>query len=234
MSPPKISLEKIFEECNEHLREMDKNRDRLIEFYLVLVGALLAAITTARLDPSSGTFLCGVVFLLGLVLAYTVTQYRLWHTRYAYTAMLLEAFGQSRHYRIREKLIRRVVRSELGMTAHRKLGMKSHRGASREQQRGFWSWLLHEVIRFPGTESATFQASLLIAAVPLYLWIGNMPPYPLFSILIIVLYILVANFFAALYLYLKQNDCPWATWLLNGLDPRWDFRFQKKRDWPNM
>jgi hypothetical protein len=207
---------------------MDKNRDRLIEFYLVLVGALLASLTTARLDPLSGSILCLVIFLLGLALAHTVTQYRLWHTRYSHTGRLLEAFARSDNPTDAEKRMRRLSQRELGIYS----GWESNK---EDKKRGLWAWLWHETWQVPGTESATFQASLLIAAIPLYLFIGKMPQYPLaISAGAVLLYILTANFLAAWYLYKQHLKCPWATWLLDGLDQHWDFCNQKQRDWPNM
>ncbi len=223
MTPQTFSFETLFNQSNEHLREQDKNRDRLIEFYLVLVGALLAAVTTTRLDPASATILCVVIFLIGMVLAHTVTQYRLWHTRYSYTTMLLEALSRSEDFGATERQMR--------ILAERMLGIRGDRGTKKDQKRGFGDWLRHEICRVPGTEAATFYVSLFVTAVTLYLWIGKLPPFPWASIGIIVLYVLVANLLAAWYLYREHKKCPWAAWLLIGLDLQWDFCEQHKRDW---
>ena len=222
MNSQAISLETTFNQCHEHLREMDKNRDRLIEFYLLLVAALLTAVTTGKLEASAGSVLCGFVFFLGLFLAESVTQYRLWHTRYSYTAGLLQALSRSENPTETENYMR--------LLGQKGLGIYDGQGFDKNHRRRYLPWLWCQIRQMPGTEAATFQASLLITAVPLYLWIGIPPTAPYIAICSIMLYLVVANLWSAFYLYEKYVECPWATWLLDGLDPNRDFRHQQKRD----
>jgi hypothetical protein len=74
---------------------MDKLRDQLISFYLIVVGVFLAIVKTNLLDefvkPTS--LLLGA---FGIIISFAIIEFRIWHTRYSYTAQLLVALSRGK------------------------------------------------------------------------------------------------------------------------------------------
>lgn len=225
MNQDKISFVNIYTECNNHLREMDKNRDQLISFYILLVGAFL----TVFHYLSDGTLkyllspISGLLFILGIILSRTANEFRLWHTRYSYTAILLVALSRGKN---EEEFLN--IQSELREYSY-----------SEEQLRISsidmpYRWVFTRY--WKGTEFYTYLAALTVAYLPLYLLFINLIPgfqslnTPLEIIVFVLglcIYFLISFYLSATYLYKKFSECPWATWLLYGIDKGLDSTLKK-------
>jgi hypothetical protein len=240
MNSDRVSIETIFGECNNYLRESDKNRDQLIQFYLVVVGGYLAVIKAANLDQIMIIVLGFGIFCLGVVLTRSVADYRLWHTRYMSTARLLVAFGQNPKLGIREteKMMRKIVYQELGIQLNSKDGTPLN--IKEEISNPFKRFGFYVRWKTTGTEFYRFVASIIISDLPLFISLNFLldcipaiylpvPKRIILIILILLIYFLLFHWFASYLLYKVNRNCPWATWLLDGLDPEWDFVSQRLR-----
>jgi hypothetical protein len=207
MASDQISLTTIYVECNNHLREMDKLRDQLISFYLIVVGAFLAIVKTNLLDD----FVKPTSLLLsafGIIITFAIIEFRIWHTRYSYTAQLLVALSRENKadHQKTEEDERRRSHDELHVNPVRKIRLMT------------LDWLWNRYIK--GTEFWTFTASLTITLFPLYLLLNyyfhelNIQFPVLYCILI---YFLVFQLYAAQKTYRSFAECPWAKWLLQGI-----------------
>jgi hypothetical protein len=197
---------------------MDKLRDQLISFYLIVVGAFLAVVKTDLLndfiEPAS-ILLC----ILGVMISFAIIEYRIWHTRYSYTAQLLVALsrGNEKDRKKIEKNERNRSHSELHVSTNRKSRLMTLN----------WFWKRH----IKGTEFITFTASLFITMFPLYLLLNYY--FHLFSIgypipAFLMLYFLGFQLYSAQKTYRKFVECPWATWVLRGIYSDVDLTYETK------
>lgn len=84
-----ISLEGVYEQCNEHLREQDRKRDQLIGFYGAIIGLLLSNLDKLIEIPSLHWIYLLFIFsswMLGSILI----NYLKWHSIYNYSAITLQ------------------------------------------------------------------------------------------------------------------------------------------------
>ena len=207
MNAEQISLTTIYVECNNHLREMDKLRDQLISFYLIVVGAFLAIVKTDLLEE----FVRPTSLLLsafGIIISFAIIEFRIWHTRYSYTAQLLVALSRG------NKKDRQKIEKDERNRAHKEL----HVNPIRKSRRSTLDWLWNRYIK--GTEFWTFTASLTITLFPLYLLLNFY--FHIFSVnysvlLCLLIYFIGFQLFAAQKTYRNFVECPWAKWLLHGI-----------------
>ncbi len=227
MVTDKISLEKIFSECNNHLRETDNKRDQLISFYLVLVGAFLAlnnAQPPTSLNSNFGILPALVLSLVGLLVIAATNEYRKWHGRYSRTATLLIALGRDdeRSFEKIEKDARKKVYSDTGQANNTPMSPLK--------------WLSKRYLW--GTEFYTYQASIIISSIPIYLLFkspidlviqvaqSRIGSAPILTVsLLFIIYLLVFNLCAAWNLYHDFRQYPWAKWLVRGLKKDVDFEY---------
>ena len=143
-------------------------------------------------------------------------EYRIWHTSYSYTAQLLIALS-----RVNVKSRRSVVEKTTRTRAHSVL----HINARTSSETMTWDWVRNRY--FAGTEALTFTASVLIAAVPFYLFVysGPGPDDPL-SAGFVLSYIVTFLAYAAQGTFRKCAECPWAQWLLHGIYSDLDLTYQ--------
>ncbi|MFZ1040438.1 MAG: hypothetical protein WCA79_12280 [Anaerolineales bacterium] len=169
MNPDKVSIESIFGECNNFLRESDKNRDQLIQFYLVVVGGYLAVIKTANIDQTTIIVLGFFIFILGVVLTRSVTEYRLWHSRYSHTARLLVAFGQNPKIGIREteKMMRKITYQDLSIKLNSSDGTPV--SIKKEIRNPIKRFIFYILWKCTGTEFYRYVAAIIISDLPLFI-----------------------------------------------------------------
>jgi hypothetical protein len=218
MNEDKISFTIIYTECNNHLREQDKNRDQLISFYLVLVAAFLAG-TNNQAIKHSVTLIGIFIFILGLIVSKTIIEFRIWHTRYSYTSILITALS-----RPNDKTFVEIAKNQREDSYLKSaLNIKSEFMPINWLYERYWK----------GTEFYTSLTALVITFLPLYIALTHKFIYPqqvpqtafitkiiIFSSLL-VLFTIIQLYFAS-YIYHKFSACPWATWLLYGLDKNLD------------
>jgi hypothetical protein len=207
MDHDQISLTTIYVECNNHLREMDKLRDQLISFYLIVVGVFLAIVKTNLLDefvkPTS--LLLGA---FGIIISFAIIEFRIWHTRYSYTAQLLVALSRGK------KKDRQKIEEDERSRSHNEL----HVNPKRKLHLMTLDWFWNRYIK--GTEFWTFTASLTITLFPLYLLLNYY--FHSFNVNYSVVFWL-SIYFIGFQLYAAQKtyknfvECPWAKWLLHGI-----------------
>ena len=214
MAEDKITLQAIYTECNNHLRENDRKRDQLISFYLVPVGGLLALINSANNTSVHGLVIPASILLslLGIILILNVTEHRLWHTRYSFTSRLLVRLSRVSESEAAYSKTEKQFREETYQHLHINPGvrfsaMSIFSKESKEWIAGFFS----------GAEFYTFLAALTISAIPIYFLSQTMLGY-FFGWFVLSVYFFVMCLFSAQYLYDKHLTCPWAAWLLRGIE----------------
>jgi hypothetical protein len=221
MIDDKISLQTIYTECNNHLREIDKNRDQFIAFYLGLVSALLVLINTKSFSCTELIIPASfIVTLLGVILLPCVTEFRLWHFRYFHTAHLFVKLskGKKDEFIQIEKNARDRTYKDLCINPYKPIICFLKPICSKDLMK----WIFHRYNK--GTQFYIYQAALLIAALPCYLLVENILPisnllYPyVLGTTLLVIYLLMGNCFSARYLYKDLAKCPWAKQLLCGIE----------------
>jgi len=238
MSADTVSIDRLFSECSNLLIEYDTKRDKVIEFYLVVVGGYLAAIKAAGLDQIMIMFLGLGTFLLGYSLTHSMMDYRIWHNRYSQTAKLLVALGQvdRRQYRQTEKKVRPLAYEDMDIEKDE----QRKKDATRDPIHRF---LFYFYWKRTGTEFQRYQTSLIITMFPLFIVLysslsiilSHCPflnhPYLMLLIIVgsIISYYLASCYQASIAIYETASQCPWAYWLLDGLDLEWSFKDQKLR-----
>jgi hypothetical protein len=229
MTTDKISLVTIYTECNIHLREMDKNRDQLISFYLVLTGAFLTVFGYLEKNGLGDVLLASsfLLFVLGVFVSRLANEFRIWHTRYSYTATLLSALG-------RAKTKKEFVKVHNGLLEH----SYSEDQLNITSKHMPFQWYLGRNARYmKGTEFYTYLVSVTVSFLPFYsmVHILTVAVYPVtlptvhFTIFILsfVIYLLIVTYFSARYIYEKFSTSPWATWLLYGIDKKLDLTLKQ-------
>ena len=205
MTLDKITLVNIYTECNNHLREMDKLRDQLISFYLIFVGAFFT-VSSAKQFNNYLMSLSIFLTVLGIFVSLLITEYRIWHTRYSYTAQLLVALSRGRQKDW--KKIERDARER----AHQEL----HTLAYGKPYRMTWDWLKNRYVK--GTEFYTFTASLILTCIPVYFLLSYILNVNLYILLcFVVLYFLTYQIYSAQKTYREFARCPWAKWIMYGI-----------------
>ncbi|WP_052342629.1 NUDIX hydrolase [Bacillus sp. EB01] len=102
-----ISLEVIYEQCNEHLREQDKKRDQLLAFYGTIIGLVIANIDKlAKVDFIE--FLYIPFVFIGIMLAYVLVNYMKWHSVYNYSAITLQNLMFFKQKNISQPLVNKI------------------------------------------------------------------------------------------------------------------------------
>jgi hypothetical protein len=205
-----MRLEQIYTECNNHLREIDKNRNQTINFYLVAIGAYIAFLDNFSQDIQL-IMISLLLFILGVIQALNLIDHRKWHTRYSFTARLLTVLSKNKpsNYTQVERKQRALKLKELGIHENKKFLSRA--------------WLKSYLL---GTEFKTYNAFLVIAFIPigtliLFLRIKSGPIIGgldyILMILILIIYGILLNFIAALILFNAHSKSPWADWLLDGI-----------------
>lgn len=233
----KISLETIYGECNNHLREMDKNRDQLTEFYLALIGVFSAAFFTIfphlKKDDNSLIILLftvgGLLFFIGLIVSRVTIEFRVWHTRYSYTAILLGTLSRDEPSQFDE--IEKRIRDYAYGKGQLDINYKNRKEGTPRMPP---SWIFSRYLK--GTEGFTFLIMPTIAFLPLLIVaiIFLQPLIPSFSLLqeILILILSFCVYFtlficlSAKYLYRKFYICPWATWIIYGINNKFDQKIE--------
>jgi hypothetical protein len=220
MNTDKVSLVTIYSECSNHLRDMDKNRDQLISFYIVLTGALLAAFNYMNQDTQR-ILLCAssiLLFVLGGIVSILANNFRIWHTRYAYTATLLTALGRakkSEFVKVHNEILKHSYELDIDITS-KNMPLR-------------WCFFGRYM---GGTEFFTYLAAVIVTSLPLSIVIYELivifypanqltlsdPLIILVFFLVSFFYLLISIYFSARDMYRKFSKCPWATWLLYGVD----------------
>ncbi|MGL4875406.1 MAG: hypothetical protein ACRC30_12220 [Clostridium sp.] len=107
-----ISLEGIYSECNEHLREQDRKRDQIIGFYGAIIGVIIGSINI--LVKINYIYIAYFVFILASwTLGFILINYMKWHTIYNYSAITLQNVMFFKQEKISQKFINRVYRTVL-------------------------------------------------------------------------------------------------------------------------
>jgi hypothetical protein len=199
-----ISMERLFIECNEHLREVDRKRDQLISFYLVLVGGFFTMFASDRVPQQAVIWSAVIVSALGMVLVAGVSEMRLWHSKYVETARLLAALScvAKARYGETEGAMRRLAHAKLEIWAP---------AMSR-------SWFVRRYLGHPGTELLTHNAAILAASIPVSVVLLGCWWTPVLSIAWVFALLAIGNNWAAKRLFEENAGCPWAKWLLNGFE----------------
>jgi len=223
MATDRISLQAIFAECNSHLRDADKNRDQLISFYLLLVGAFIAYAASKKIDNEFITLGSLLLTVLGIIVSRTTNEFRLWHTRYSYTARLLTALARAKP-RSSVRNIERKAREYTYRDLHNESMSKSMSV----------NWFRTKFMK--GTEFYTYAASLIITFIPLYIFVSSFWSVSIVQLITLVisfaLIFLVFSWISAQYYFDDVMKVPWAIWLLYQITPGVDliYEYEKPKD----
>lgn len=193
-------IEKIYEECNEHLRETDRKRDQLLVFYTIVLGAYFSSLD--KIDPELKPPFAIAVAVFGIAVSITAVLLRSWHLKYGNTAKLLSS---GLYKNGSPSFMEEQTKKEL-----ENLGMA--------ERQPIWKWIKRYS---SGVEFYTMNSFLVITFLPIYAIILEMNPGSLFALnpyltflADLLIYLLLANFLSALYLFRALRKSPWADWLL--------------------
>jgi hypothetical protein len=194
-----MDIEKIYEECNEHLRETGRKRDQLMVFYSIIVGAYFASFNILADFNLQYPFIFGLI-LLGLIFSLTIIQYRKWHLRYGNTVNLLHSLDFSDKATLNTNMEKHLE------SIKKNYGINDHFS---------WGWLKYYL---SGVEFLTFNGFLIITYLPIHIVILAFGIKSQFTdpnwifIIDLVIYLLIANLIAAIVLYKELKNKLWAAW----------------------
>lgn len=76
----------LYQECHAHLREQDKKRDQTLALFIALTGYLLSKDYLFNSQQSLGATIYIGMFFLGILIAFVLIKYKLWHEKYILSA----------------------------------------------------------------------------------------------------------------------------------------------------
>lgn len=208
-----MDFTEVFSQNNEQQRDNLRRRDQVIYFYIAIVGAYFA-IAKDSLESTSFANLANpfllTLALLGLIIGAIVVQYRKWHIRYVNSAKVITFFAKNTNPIDNEGLsigLEKLIRS-----------IYEYLGISAAQKESFGNFGIRY---FSGVEFLTYQAFLIVAALPAYLVVieslGISPNHhwALIFLIFLLLYLLFMNFSAMSYLFIDiQKNSPFALWII--------------------
>lgn len=192
-------IEKLIEECHEHLRESDRKRDQLLMFYTIIIGAYFSSFDKLpdNLQPSFAI----AIATFGIVISITAILLRGWHFKYRNTINLL--------INLKCKHESHSSYTDITKKISKEIGLDDHLTSS--------NW--HKIY-FSGVEFFTMNSFLLISFLPIYAlismkWNSLLPKNPYWTIIIdLFIYMLTTNIFSACILYSNLKKSLFADWLL--------------------
>ena len=180
-------IDKTYEECHEHLREVGRKRDQLLVFYTIVIGAYFSSLD--KIDPELKPPFAIAVAVFGIAVSITAVLLRSWHLRYVHTIKLL---SDRKDIELSPSFMEDETKKRLG-----NLGISTRLLT--------WKWLKRYS---SGVEFFTMNSFLVITFLPIYAIMLEMNlgllfsrnPYLTFFVDLLI-YLLVANFLSAWYLY---------------------------------
>ncbi len=208
-----MKFEPIYIEAHNHLREADTNRNQIINYYLIAVGAY-TTIMISFIENSSNNILLlttsGILLsIYGFIQALNLVEHRKWHTRYTNTARLISRLQINSRF------------SSAVVAMNRDL-LNVEFGINKKERLSLYRFLLKKYIW--GEETKTYSAFLLLTSIPIATLITiHFPQCWQIMIGLIITYLIVLNLSAAKSLFGDYNNkeykipFPSATWLLEGV-----------------
>lgn len=102
-----ISLDGIYSECNEHLREQDRKRDQIIGFYGAIIGIIIGNIE--NILKIQHIYIMYTFFVIASwILASILMKYMYWHTIYNYSAITLQNIMFFKQTKIKQRVVNEI------------------------------------------------------------------------------------------------------------------------------
>ena len=199
-------LEKVYEECNENLRESDRKRDQIMVFYTLIVGAFLSSIDSLQriylFEP-----LIIAIAILGLFLSITIIHYRKWHMIYVNTIEFIQMYNNSAFTKNYIEEQKQRVLANIGIKV----------------SSSFLNWFFKEY--HAGVEFLTFNGFLIISYIPVYAIIISLFEhcklssciYIMIFLIGLIIFLIHLNLIAAWIIYHDLKSFPWVRFMIQGL-----------------